>query len=62
MTQEALLKMKLHESVSIDTCTDILRVYNGWIYYTDVENQDSSWQTLATFVPEVINCETNNHY
>jgi len=41
--------MKLHETVEVDTFTQILRVPGGWIYNTFTEN-GGSYVVSSTFV------------
>jgi hypothetical protein len=48
--QKTIYDLKLHETMSIENCTDIIRVEGGWIYrgYETV-NGDISTQCFVPF-------------
>jgi len=48
MTKEDLLKMELHQIITINDRFTIMRVFGGWIYH-HLNN--------SLFVPEVLNVE-----
>ena len=50
---KSIYNMKLHETITIDTFLDILRVPGGWIYFTYHENGSTGIldTTTSTFVP-----------
>jgi hypothetical protein len=45
-----LYSMKLHESISINTVLDIVRVPGGWIYRTGIDN-GNGYDLSQSFVP-----------
>ena len=56
MNKDELLAMELHQTISIESGLEVVRVYGGWLYriWAPVM-KDGDWCAIScTFVPEVL--------